>query len=353
MTWGRRFLPDVGDVHPELLTDRGEHSLAPEAVEQLLALAQSRLRSIFRTVEPVTVVPTPAGMLREIGLRATIEHRVLVLVTGAESAALADTAELLGAEVVRLIVHPGQAVEPDQLQHFIASPPVDSVALVHSEPSTGVLAPLEQLAQVVRARKELVLFVDATSSLSAAPLETDQWGLDFVLGSTNGPLGLPPGLSFGAASSRLLARTRGLSGRGVLLDYLTHYNASVTGTLLTPIDPGLTLALDRQLERIEREGLEARWSRHRRLSEVVHRWAEGRTDLGLLAASGRRSPTVTAIRLKPPHSALDVAAKLLRLGWEIGAADDDQGGVLSIGHMGDVTLEQMTELLDGLEKALR
>src|SRR5262245_52516671 len=141
MTWGRRFLPDVGDVHPELLAARGEHSLAPEAVEQLLALAQPRLRSLFRTVEPVTVVPAPAGMLREIGLRATIEHRVLVLVTGSESAALADTAELLGAEVVRLMVHPGQAVEPAQLQHFIASPPVDSVALVHSEPSTGVLAP--------------------------------------------------------------------------------------------------------------------------------------------------------------------------------------------------------------------
>lgn len=351
MTWGRRFLPDVGDVHPDLLL-RGEQSPAPEAIEQLLAVAQPRLRSLFKTVEPVAIVPAPAGMLREIGLRATIEHRVLVLVTGAESAALADTAESLGAEVVRLVVHPGQAVEPDHLRRFISSPPVDSVALVHSEPSTGVLAPLEELARLVRDRKELVLFVDATSSLGAAPLETDAWGLDFVLGASNGPLGLPPGLSFGAASARLLARTRGLSGRGVMLDYLTHYQAAVSGTLLTPIDAGLILGLDRQLERIESEGLEARWQRHSTLGLQIERWAENRSDLALVAESGRRSPTVTAIRLKAPHSALDVAGKMVRLGWEIGAAESPEGGILRIGHMGDLTAEQLSDLLAALDQAL-
>lgn len=353
MTWGRRFLPDLGDVHPEILLARGEQTLAPEAVEQLIGLAQPRLRALFRTIEPVTIVPAPAGMLREIGLRATIEHRVLVLVAGSESAALADTAEALGAEVIRLVVHPGHAIEPEQLTRFLSSPPVDSVAVVHTETSTGVLAPLQELAQVVRTQKDLALFVDATNSLGAAPLETDQWGLDFVLGASNGPIGLPPGLAFGAASARLLARTRGLSGRGVLLDYLTHYNATVTGTLLTPLDPGLAMALDRQLERIEQEGLEPRWARHRAMAQLIERWVADRDDLSLVAVSGRRSPTVTAIRLKPPHSALDVAEKMLRLGWEIGAAEENgNGGLLRIGHMGEITEKQLEEMLAGLGQAL-
>lgn len=353
MTWGRRFLPEQCDVHPDILLARGEQALSPEAVEQLLALAQSRLRALFRTVEPVTIVPAPAGMLREIGLRATIEHRVLVLVTGAESAALADTAESLGAEVVRVVVHPGQVVEPDQLERFLSSPSVDSIALVHAETSTGVLTQLQELAQVIRTRKELVLFVDATGSLGGVPLETDQWGLDFVLGASSGPMGLPPGLAFAAASARLLARTRGLSGRGVLLDYLTHYNAAVTGTVLTPFDPGLTMALDRQLERIEREGLEPRWTRHRAMAQLVEGWAAERDDLSVLAVFGRRSPTVTAIRLKPPHSALDVAEKLLRLGWEIGVGEDaGSGGIVRIGHMGETTPEQVAQLLNELGRAL-
>ena len=53
MPWGRRFLPDAGEVHPDLLAELGEHALTPDAVEQLLSLAQPRLRRLFHTTEPV------------------------------------------------------------------------------------------------------------------------------------------------------------------------------------------------------------------------------------------------------------------------------------------------------------
>jgi aspartate aminotransferase-like enzyme len=353
MTWGRRFLPDFGDVHPDVLLARSEQSLAPEAVEQLLALAQPRLRELFRTAEPVTVVPAPAGMLREIGLRATIEHRVLVLVAGSESAALADTAEALGAEVIRMVVPSGRTPEPEQLDRFLSSPPVDSVALVHSESSTGTLAPLQALASVVRARKELALFVDATGSLGAAPLETDAWGLDFVLGASHGPLGLPPAIAFAAASTRLLARTRGLSGRGVLLDFLTHQSAAAEGMMLTPFDSGLAVALERQLERIEREGLPDRWARHQAMAALVESWAAGRTDLAFVAAPGRRSPSVSCLQLTSPSSASSIAERLLRRGWEIeGGLGPGAEEVLRIGHMGEVGTGQLTDLLLALEEVL-
>jgi aspartate aminotransferase-like enzyme len=352
MAWGRRFLPEFGDVHPDVLLARGEQSLAPEAVEQLLGLAQPRLREVFRTAEPVTVVPAPAGILREIGLRATIEHRVLVLVAGSESAALADTAEALGAEVIRMVVPSGRTPEPELLERFLSSPPVDSVALVHSESSTGTLAPLQELASVVRARKELALFVDATGSLGAAPLETDAWGLDFVLGASHGPLGLPPGIAFATASTRLLARTRGLSGRGVLLDFLTHQAAAAEGTILTPFDSGLAVALERQLERMDQEGLPDRWARHRVMAEMVERWVAERGDVSLMAENGRRSPTVSCIRLAPPHSATVLAGRLLRQGWEVGLGEGAGSDVLLIGHMGETEPDQLTVLLHALGRTL-
>jgi aspartate aminotransferase-like enzyme len=353
MSWGRRFLPDAGEVHPDLLTRPGQQALASEAGEQLLALAQPRLRQLFRTTEPVTVVPAPSGILREIGLRATIEHRVLVLVAGPESAALADTAEALGAEVIRMVVHPGHTPEPDQLERFLAGPPVDSVALVHSETSTGTIVPLAQLARVVRARRDVLLFVDATGSLGAAPLETDAWGLDFVLGASQGALALPPGLSFAAASRRLVARTRGLAGRGVLLDFLTHHGAAVEGTALTPIDPILAVALDRQLERIDREGLSRRWERHQAMAEVVDRWVAGRNDVTLLAVPARRSPAVSTLELAPPLTGSAVAESLGRQGWQL-APGEGQGSerLLRIGHLGEVGPEQLALLLAALAQRL-
>jgi alanine-glyoxylate transaminase/serine-glyoxylate transaminase/serine-pyruvate transaminase len=353
MPWGRRFLPDAGEVNPDLLAELGGHALAPDAVEQLLALVQPRLRRLFRTAQPVAVAPAPAGILREIGLRATIEHRVLVLVAGPDSAALADTAEALGVEVIRMMVHPGRTPESDQLERFLASPPVDSVALVHSEAGTGALAPLAALAQVVRGRPDLLLFVDATGSLGATPVETDAWGLDLVLAASDGPLALPAGLSFAAASSRLVARARTLVGRGVLLDLLTHLTAAAEGTVLTPVDPVLAVALDRQLERIDREGLPNRWARHQMMAEMVERWASGRKDVALVAAPGRRSPAVSCLELAVPFTGSKVAEALSREGWQV-APGEGQGSerLLRLGHMGEIGPEQLAPLLQALGRRL-
>src|SRR5262249_37610029 len=96
-----------------------------------------------------------------------------------------------------------------------------------------------------------------------------------------------------------------------------------------------------------------RWQRHQAMAERIGAWVEARDDLSLLADSGRRSPTVTAIRLKPPHSALDVAEKMLRLGWEIGASEEDQSGeILRVGHMGELTSESVGQLLAALQRVL-
>jgi len=353
MPWGRRFLPDAGEVHPELLAGLGEQALTSDAVEQLLSLAQPRLRRLFHTTEPVAVVPVPAGILREIGLRATIEHRVLVLVAGPDSAALADTAEALGFEVIRMMVHPGRTPEPAELERFLASPPVDSVALVHAEAGTGALAPLGDLARVVRGRPDLLLFVDATMSLGSSPVDAEAWGLDLVLAASDGPLALPAGLSFAAASSRLVARARTLSGRGVLLDLLTHLAAAAEGTVLAPVDPVLAVALDRQLERIDREGLPRRWERHRMMAEMVARWTDGRKNVALRAAPGRRSPAVSCLELAPPFTGSMVAEALSRLGWQV-APGEGPGAerLLRIGHMGEIGPEQLAPLLEALGRRL-
>jgi alanine-glyoxylate transaminase/serine-glyoxylate transaminase/serine-pyruvate transaminase len=311
------------------------------------------LKHLFQTQEPVSIVPAPAAMLREIGLRATIEQRVLVPVSGEESAALADTAESLGAEVVRLMVHPGESIEPELVLRWIREPAVDSIALVHSEPSTGVLAPLEALAAIVQRHPDLVLFVDATGSLGATPLRTDAWGLDFVLAASDGPLGLPPGVAFGTASPRLLARTHGLQGRGVLLDYRTHHTAAAEGTPVAELPPGLGPRLRERLRELDGEGLEAEWRRYAEAAEQLARWAAGRPDLTLVAKEERRSPTVSCFRLAESHSATGVADRLSGLGWTVGITLMEGWVGLQVEHMSADAIARMPELLLAMEQALQ
>ncbi len=347
--FGRRFLPTQAEVHPRLQDPvAGTHD-GPAG----LARAALKLRGLFRTSEPVLMLPGPGELLREIGLRAAVEHRALVLVGGPAGEALAAQVESLGKEVVRVMTHPGRAPEPQQLERFLQGPQVDSVALMHAELS-GALAPLEGLGRLVRKRKDLLLFVDASLSVGADPVETDLWGLDFVLAPSEGPIGLPPGLAFAATSPRLLARARGLSGRGLQLDLVAHHRAAAEGRSLFPPSPGLAALLERQLDQIlEQEGLSARWQRHEAMRQLVAEWASSRPDVELLARPPRAAGAISVLRLSNGREGGRIVQALAGDGWHIAAARDPAGReLLLIGHMGDHSPTEVAELLVALGRRL-
>ncbi len=63
-------------------------------------------------------------------------------------------------------------------------PEITHVAVVHHETTTGLLNPVEPLADVVAAGDRR-LIVDATSSLFGEPLDVTHEGIDFVTASAN------------------------------------------------------------------------------------------------------------------------------------------------------------------------
>lgn len=351
--FGRRFLPTQAEVHPRLEGHTADLRSGADTASARLARASLKLRGLFRTTEPVVILPGPADLLREIGLRAAVEHRVLVLVGGPAGESLATQAESLGKEVIRVVTHPGQPLEPEQLTRFLQGPEVDSVALVHAEAS-GALAPLEALGRVVRQRKGLLLLVDASLTVGADPVETDRWGLDFVLAPSEGPVGMPAGLAFAALSSRLIARARGLSGRGMQLDLVAHHAAAAEGRALIPPAPALAALLERQLDQIlEVEGLPARWQRHEAMRQLVTQWASGRTDVELLARPPRAASAISVLRLRDGLAAGQIVRALASDGWHIAAANAAGGQEhLVIGHMGEQLPAQLAELLSALGRRL-
>jgi alanine-glyoxylate transaminase/serine-glyoxylate transaminase/serine-pyruvate transaminase len=80
---------------------------------------------------------------------------------------------------------------------------VKLVAVVHAETSTGVLQPLQELAQVVH-EHEALLVVDAVTSLGGVAVSMDETGVDFAYSATQKCLGAPPGLSPVALSEQAL-----------------------------------------------------------------------------------------------------------------------------------------------------
>jgi aspartate aminotransferase-like enzyme len=351
--FGRGFLPGPTDVHPDVF----RAALAPMyytfggRMKALVAGMQPGLQRLFGTRRTVFISTSAATGLMEAAVRGGVRRRVLALGGGYFGELFARVAEGCGKEVVRAEVPFGEALTPEQVERFLDGPPVDAVAVVHSESSTGALADLPGLARVVHARPDVLLLVDAVTSIGAMPVETDAWGLDFVFTGSQKALALPPGIALGAASERYLERARTLDDRGWYLSP-THLLGAAEKQLglTTPALP-VYHALARQLERIEASGgLPARFARHAEMAERMTQWADGRDGVRILAPAGRRSPTVTALELSGDRTPEAVVAELERREWLIATGLPPLGDrVIRIGHMGDLDVTMLNGLLAELE----
>jgi predicted phosphoserine aminotransferase len=356
LEFGRWFLPGPAEVHPDVLAAMNRPMIAHRgpAMEQLMAELKQPLADIFRTANPVVIGTTSTTGFMEAAIRCGVTERVLVVIGGAFGERFAQIAEHSGKEVVRVMVPPGRTLEPEYLIQFLDGPPVDAIALVHSETSTGALAPLAEIVSVVRNRKDMVVLVDAASSLGGSPVETDQWGIDFVFAGSQKALGLPPGLALGAVSPRLLERARRLPDRGRYFDLPRYVEAA--GRNQPPSTPAIPLyfALAAQVARIKAAGgVEARWGRHHAMLTMVEDWASGHPMVSLLPGPGRRSWTVSCLKLPASASGDQVVRSMLELGWVIGAGYGElRNNTVRIGHMGDAEPDMLRALLEDLAKVL-
>jgi aspartate aminotransferase-like enzyme len=353
--FGRFFLPGPTDVHPDVLAAMQRPMIGHRSstMERLLAGLATPLAQVFRTTQPVLVGTASATGFMELAVRNGVRRRALSLVNGSFSDRFAKLVTACGKDGVRLDVPLGQAVEPDMLRDALRRTPVDAVTVVHSETSTGVLQDVAALAAVVHEFDDVLLLVDAVTSLAGSPVEPDRWGLDFTFTGSQKALALPPGLALGVGSERMRERARTLPARGQYFDLVAFEEA--TRKFQPTNTPAISLfyALEVQLARIEREGgVEARWRRHEAMRERVEEWAATH-GVTYLPAAGRRSWTVSCLNVPAGKTAQDFVGALKRDGWTIGSGYGPlKDSTIRIGHMGDHTLPALEELLGLLERAL-
>jgi aspartate aminotransferase-like enzyme len=324
-------------------------------MEELMRRVAPRLRRLFRTARPVYVSTSSATGLMEAAVRNCVRGRVLCLVCGAFSERFYRIAHACGKEVDRLEVEWGASNEPGPLAEALARGGYDAVTVVHSETSTGVLNPLPEIANAVReASPATLLLVDCVTSLAAAPVEVDAWGLDFALTGSQKGMALPPGLAFGVASQRAYDRSLEAPDRGLYFSFEVLEKAAARNQTANTPAVSLLFALDEQLGRIEAEGLDARWARHRAMAERTWRWvddmcADHGIELRVLAPDGRRSPSVTCVALPGGLDGVEITRRMAERGFTIASGYGRlKEGTFRIGHMGDHTMDELEALLDCL-----
>ncbi|MBL8986548.1 MAG: alanine--glyoxylate aminotransferase family protein [Gemmatimonadetes bacterium] len=355
MTFGRNFLPGPTGVHPDVLAAMQEPMFPHygHRMTEVLEEIQPSLRAVFGTSRPVFAVTSSGTGLLEGAIRGAVRHRVLVVTSGYFGEYFARIAEHCGKDVVRVSVPLGRTLEADQLDQLLDGPRIDAVALVHSESSTGALAPLADLAAVVRKRPDVMLLVDGISSVGGLPIEMDRIGVDCIVTSSQKALAIPPGLAFGAVSERLEARARTIEDVGYYFNLARWTRMAAEHRVWETPALSQFMALVHQLRRVAAAGgWPARWDRHAAMAARCHAWAAGIPGVRLLAPEGRRSPTVSALALTDRDPA-QVARALADQGYLVGqAVHPDQGPLIRIGHMGDLEPADLDRLLSALEPLL-
>jgi alanine-glyoxylate transaminase/serine-glyoxylate transaminase/serine-pyruvate transaminase len=309
--------------------------LDPELVA-LLDDIRARLARVFRAPDgAVTLATSGTGTSAMEAVVANLTapgKRALAIVTGYFGDRLAQMLARYGADVTRLDVEWGRAVDPAAVSAALSAGRYDLVALVHAETSTGVENPVAKVAALARAHDALIM-VDAVTSLGAMPLDIAAWQIDACYSCSQKGLGAPSGLSPVVFTARALERR--VPCQSFYLDLALLEDYWVRRKYHHTISAPLVYAVATALAEVEEEGLESRWARH----EHTHRalvTALDRAGMTLLPPAGERLWSLNAVRV--PAGVDDAAARrhlLDRCGIEIGAGLGPLAGkIWRIGLMG-------------------
>src|SRR6478735_804356 len=324
-----------------------------EAFRALYRSIHPRLQTLFGTKQPVFLSTSSAWGVMEASIRNLVSRRVLNCMCGAFSDKWLDVSRRCGKSAEPLQVDWGKPIAPAALDEKLATGDFDTVTLIHSETSTGVLNPLEEICAVVRKYPDVVLIVDTVSSFSAVPTPMDDLGIDVLLTGSQKALALPPGFSIFSVSEKAFARAEHQKDRGYYFDFLEFKKNQETD--MTPTTPSIAHihALESKLDDIFTEGLTNRYERHARTNALVHDWVRNR-GFDFFAEDGYRSKTLTCVKntrgIDVPKLARDLREKhhlVIDLGY-----GKIKGQTFRLSNMGDETEQTVGQLLDCLDDCL-
>src|SRR5262249_7953329 len=234
-----------------------------------------------------------------------------------------------------------------------ADPAITHVAVVYCETTSGILNPLDGIAEAVAARGRRLL-IDAMSAFGALPLDMRMLGADVVMAASNKCLEGVRGIGFVVARPDVLRESEG-NAHSVSLDLHDQwrYMESSGQWRFTPPTHVLA-ALDHALELFAAEGgTAARGARYARNCRVL---VDGLRDLGFvtLLPDHLQAPIIVTVRTPadPRFDSERFYQPLQRRGYVIYPGKLTVADSFGVGCIGSLGEAEMRGALDAMRAAL-
>lgn len=328
----------------------------PEFAE-LIASTTERVKQVYQTKNDLLTLTASGtgGMEAAVACHVNPDERVLIVTVGVFGKRFIDITRAFGGDPVELPFEFGMSADPDRIDQTLKQfPDIRTVIVTHNETSTGVtVKQLPEIAEVAR-RHDCLIIVDAISSLSSISVPVDQWGLDVVISGSQKGWMTAPGLAFVSCSPRSWEKQVSTTTPRFYLDLQKAKDYLENGQTLSTPAVNLFFQLDKALDLMFDEGIDAIYERHRVLAQMTRNGIRA-LGLELFAEEGFESDTVTSVRVPSEVDGTD----LLKVAREefstvfAGGQGSLRGQIFRFGHLGYVTEAEIDEGLTNLRRALQ
>ena len=283
----------------------------------------------------------------------------LVISTGYFGERFAELLKRYGADVTVLGAETGRTVQTEAVEAALQEKKYKLMTFTHVDTSTAVLVDPQPLGELGR-KYGVLTVLDGVCSVAGEEIRQQEWGIDIVLTASQKAIGVPPGLALLVASQRAMEawRNRREPVRNYYADWtnwlpiMQAYAERRPAYFGTPA-VNLVAALEVSLEQILREGMEARFGRHKRLGEAF-RSAMKSLGLGMIPAGGHEANTLSAVWYPEGVDAADFLKEMSSSDVIVapGLLPDSRTRYFRVGHMGAVSTADLLAATGAIGKAL-
>ena len=200
------------------------------------------------------------------------EKKVLIVNNGAYSTRAAEVCEYYGLDFINLKFPVDERPDLEQVEHTLQeNPEIALVYTTHNETGTGILNPIREIGTLAH-RYGAIFVVDTTSTFSMRPIDVQKDEIDFCMASAQKGIMAMTGLSFIVGRKNLIEASKEYPKRSYYCNlYLQYDYFERTGEMhFTPPVQTIYAAIQ-GLKEYFTEGEEAKWARHTRVFEAIHR----------------------------------------------------------------------------------
>lgn len=359
------MIPGPIEFEPAVLEALGATTtshVAPDFIE-IFGQAIERMREVWMCPAGQPFIIAGSGTLAmDTAVVNLIEpgDKALVISTGYFGERYAELLKRYGAEVTVLGAPPGDIVEPDKIEAELKKKSYKLMTFTHVDTSTAVLVDPRPIGKLGR-KYGVLTVLDGVCSIAGEEMRQEEWEIDVALTASQKAIGVPPGLALLVAGPEAMKtwRERKTPVSHYYGDWknwlpiMEAYETRKPSYFGTP-PVNHICALNVSLGQILAEGMEQRFSRHKKIGSAF-RAAMGALGLNQVPTdAAHAASTLTAPCYPEGVTGQELLPKVKAAGAILagGLHPDIKATYFRVGHMGAVKPGDILATVGAIETGL-